>query len=175
MAQCYNGRMLSLRRSLKRIDHGIRHAAVLVSASYHPARRELTQEARDLARRLPSILDQPLPEALTGLTPPPAAASPLDPKTIRQIVDAMTAFGAGRPLGLCLRRSLLRFYFLRRAGVPVTIHFGARRIGDAVGGHAWLTLDGQPYHEQPENYQRYVLMFSFPQKAIGDHYSLNDG
>jgi hypothetical protein len=109
-------------------------------------RRHFVQETLILARELPGRLDQPLPAALQALTPP-AAPQFLDPDTMRQIVDALTAFGAGRPLGICLRRSLLRYHFLRRAGLPLVIHFGARRLGDDIGGHAWLTLDGQPYHE----------------------------
>lgn len=107
-------------------------------------------------------MDKPLPVALAELTPAPAPG-PLDPETIRQIADALTAFGAGRPLGICLRRSLLRYHFLRRAGLPVVVHFGARRLGERIGGHAWLTLDGQPYHEAPEHYLNYVLMFSYPE------------
>ena len=103
-----------------------------------------------------------LPAALAELTPAPAP-QPLDTDTIRQIADALTAFGAGRPLGICLRRSLLRYYFLRRAGLPVVVHFGARRLGERIGGHAWLTLNGQPYYEAPEHYLNYALMFSYPQ------------
>ena len=107
-------------------------------------------------------MDSPLPAALAELTPA-SAPQPLDTDTIRQIADALTAFGAGHPLGICLRRSLLRYYFLRRAGVPVVVNFGARRLGERIGGHAWLTLDGQPYYEAPEHYLNYALMFSYPQ------------
>ena len=80
-------------------------------------------------------MDSPLPAALAELTPAPVP-QPLDADTIRAIVDALTAFGAGRPLGICLRRSLLRYYFLRRADVPVVVNFGARRLGERIGGHA---------------------------------------
>jgi len=114
-----------------------------------------------LAQELPIRMDSPLPAALAELTPAPGP-QPLDADTIRPIVDALTAFGAGRPLGICLRRSLLRYYFLRRVDVPVVVNFGARRLGERIGGHAWLTLDGQPYHEAPEHYLNYALMFSYP-------------
>ncbi len=127
-------------------------------------RRHFVQEALALARELPDRLDQPLPVALQALTP---AAQPqfLDSDTMRQIVDALTAFGAGRPLGICLRRSLLRYYFLRRAGLPLVIHFGARRLGEDIAGHAWLTLDGEPYHEKPEHTRVHTLMWSYPSTA----------
>lgn len=156
--------MSSLKQAPSRVGRGLHHAAALVVATLQPAPRQLVSEALHLARLLPAQLDQPLPIALARLTPAPAPQA-LDPRTIREIVDALTAFGAGRPLGICLRRSLLRYYFLRRAGLPVVVNFGARRLGDALGGHAWLTLDGEPYYEPPENYQRYVLMLSFPPDA----------
>jgi len=59
----------------------------------------------------------------------------------RRLVDvAMLAYGVSG-LGPCLRRSLLRYHFLRRSGFPVTINFGARVVAgkpdQAVAGHAW--------------------------------------
>lgn len=150
-----------LRRIFVRARRGLFYSAVLVAAVVDGQRRHFVQEALALARELPGRLDQPLPAALQALT---LQAQPqfLDHDTLRQIVDALTAFGAGRPLGICLRRSLLRYYFLRRAGLPVVIHFGARRLGDDIAGHAWLTLHGQPYYEKPENTQIHALMWSFP-------------
>jgi hypothetical protein len=154
--------MSILHRALLRTRRGLRYSAILAAAWADPAQRRFVLEARALARELPARMDGPLPAALAGLTPQPAPDT-LDAATIRQIADALTAFGAGRPLGICLRRSLLRYYFLRRAGLPVVVHFGARRLGERIGGHAWLTLDDQPYYEAPEHYLNYVLMFSYPQ------------
>lgn len=154
--------MSSFTPSLVRLKRGAFYSAFLARAALDPAQRQLIGEALALARELPTRLEQPLPAALEALTPA-AQAQTLDAYTIRRIVDALTAFGAGRPLGICLRRSLMRYYFLRRAGLPVVVHFGARRLGDGIGGHAWLTLDGRPYHEQPEHYLEYVVMFSYPQ------------
>jgi hypothetical protein len=156
--------MSVLRRLVVRARRGLAYSTVLAAAVVNRQRRHFVQETLALARELPGRLDQPLPAALQALTPP-AAPQPLDPETMRQIVDALTAFGAGRPLGICLRRSLLRYHFLRRAGVPLVIHFGARRLGDDIGGHAWLTLDDQPYHEKPEHYQAHTLMWSYPSPA----------
>jgi hypothetical protein len=150
-----------LRRGLTRLSRAVRYSVVLLAALAMPARRRFLGEVLALARQLPAALDQPLPAALESLTPAPAPQV-LSGDTIRQIIDAATAFGAGRPLGICLRRSLLRYYFLRRAAVPVVVHFGARRLDDRIGGHAWLTLDGQPYHELPEHVRNYALMFSYP-------------
>lgn len=154
--------MSSLRLIARRAQRGARYCLVLAVALVDPLQRRFAREALALARELPARMDSPLPAALGELTPA-AASQALETDTIRQIVDALAAFGAGRPLGICLRKSLLRYYFLRRAGLPVTIHFGARRLGERLGGHAWLTLDGQPYYETPEHYLNYVLMFSYPQ------------
>jgi hypothetical protein len=85
---------------------------------------------------------------------------------IRQLADAVAAWQLRSPLGICLRRSLLRYYFLREAGLPVKISFGARlkseREGSGLGGHAWLTLNGRAYYEPPANYEGFVVMYSYP-------------
>ncbi|MFZ2487708.1 MAG: lasso peptide biosynthesis B2 protein [Anaerolineae bacterium] len=153
--------MTAFFRAPVRLQRGLVYTAALLRALTNARQRALVREALTLARQLPQRLEQPLPEALAGLTPP-VVPQPLPETTIRQIVDALTAFGAGRPLGICLRRSLLRYYFLRRAGLPLVIHFGARRQGDAIGGHAWLTRQDQPYHEQPQNILTHTEMWRFP-------------
>ena len=70
------------------------------------------------------------------------------------------------PLGVCLRRSLTRYFFLRRADVPVVIQFGARFVGGKadrdVTGHAWLTCNGRSYHEAEENWRDFTVMFRWP-------------
>lgn len=153
--------MPSLQRVLVGVRRGLAYGSVLTAAVVDGTQRRFVAEALALARELPTRLEQPLPAALLALTPP-AAPQALDPETTRAIVDALTAFGAGRPLGICLRRSLLRYHFLRRAGLPLVIHFGARRLGDDIAGHAWLTLAGQPYHEKPEHVVAHTRMWSYP-------------
>jgi len=70
------------------------------------------------------------------------------------------------PLGLCLRRSLVRYHYLRRAGLPVDLKFGAKFVAGKpdreVTGHAWLTLNDHPYVEADENWKGFVVMLSFP-------------
>jgi hypothetical protein len=149
---------------LVRARRAFAYGAVLAMAMADGRQRHFVQETLALGRELPGRLDQPLPAALQALTPP-AQPQFLGHDTIRHIVDALTAFGAGRPLGICLRRSLLRYYFLRRAGLPLVIHFGARRLGDDIAGHAWLTLDGLPYYERPEHIQVHTHMWSYPSAA----------
>jgi hypothetical protein len=153
--------MFRLKRALVGLRRGLAYSSVLALALVSGAQRRLLVEALALARELPARLEQPLPAALLGLTPP-AQPQALSLDATRAIVDALSAFGAGRPLGICLRRSLLRYHFLQRAGLPVVIHFGARRQGQDIAGHAWLTLDGQPYHEKAEHVLAHTLMWSYP-------------
>ncbi len=48
----------------------------------------------------------------------------------------------------CLRRSLVLYHLLRRAGRPVELRIGVRRDDQAaLAAHAWLMLDGEPYVE----------------------------
>lgn len=140
------------------------YSGVLLRASVSSSQRRLLREIFSLGRELPQRLDTPLPEAMAALTPA-AVSAMVAPATICRLVDAACALGAGRPLGICLRRSLLRYYFLRRAGLPLVVHFGARRLGEAVGGHAWLTLNGRPYHENPAHVLPHTLMWSYPPPA----------
>jgi hypothetical protein len=118
---------------------------------------------------LPQRFDQPLPQMMAELTPSTQAQSAVYPDEIRPLADAVAAWQLHSPLGICLRRSLLRYYFLREAGLPVTIVFGARlkgkEEGGGIGGHAWLTLAGQPYYERPGNYEGFVVMYTFPETA----------
>lgn len=150
---------------MTRLQRGARYSLILAYALASAPRRRLLREALAFAGSLSTRLDQPLPAALHAMTPA-AAPQSLNPDAIRDIVDALTAFGAGRPLGICLRRSLTRFHFLRRAGLPVVVVFGARRVEEGIGGHAWLTLDGQPYHEAPQNTLNYVVMYTHPGWAM---------
>lgn len=86
--------------------------------------------------------------------------------SVRRLADLTALLDRRSPFGLCLRRSLLRYHFLRRAGVPVAVQFGARfKAGQPdrdVTGHAWVALDGQPYFEDGENYRGFRVMLSYP-------------
>lgn len=133
------------------------------------------------SRDLPRQFNQPLPVMMARLTPPshhkPEAhrdksiqrlnnAWPLSANDIRKLADAVAAWHLCSPLGICLRRSLLRYHFLREADTPVEIVFGARlkepRERGGLGGHAWLTLDGRPYYENPADYEGFVVMYTYP-------------
>jgi hypothetical protein len=130
-----------------------------------PQERQLWAEMRAYVRALPAALEAPLPAFLAAQTP---AAADLDqaPDRLRLLADAAALAERGSPLGLCLRRSLVRYHFLRRAGVPLVLNFGARLKGPAaeraVAGHAWVSLAGRPYHEAGEDYQGFAVVLQYP-------------
>jgi hypothetical protein len=86
--------------------------------------------------------------------------------TIRHLADLAALLERRSPLGLCLRRSLTRYHFLRRIGVPVVVCFGAKFVAGRpdrdIAGHAWLTLNGRVYHEDSENWQGFTVMLVHP-------------
>lgn len=130
-----------------------------------PRHRRLWAEMRGYVRALPAALAGPLPAALAAQTP---ARADLDLREadLRRLADAAALFERRSPLGLCLRRSLARYHYLRRAGVPLTLNFGARFAGGRadrdVTGHAWVTLAGRPYCEDGENYRGFAVMLQYP-------------
>jgi hypothetical protein len=88
--------------------------------------------------------------------------------TIRNFADLAALLDRRSPLGLCLRRSLTRYHFLRQADVPVVIRFGAKFVNGIadreIAGHAWLTLNDSPYYEEDENWRGFTVMMSYPQE-----------
>ncbi len=128
-------------------------------------RRALFREMRDFARNLPAVLKSPLPVAMQQITPMPHPPGGSE-DAVRVLADLTALLDRRSPLGLCLRRSLTRYHFLRRAGVPVVMRFGAKFVGGKpdreITGHAWLTLDGHPYHEMDENWRGFTVMITWP-------------
>ena len=141
----------------------------LLWAWLSPGERVLVRRMIAFERALPDRFDQPLPAMTATLTPERRVKDSLPPDRVRQLADAIAAWRLRSPLGICLRRSLLRYHFLREVGLPVTIVFGARikteSEGGGLGGHAWLTLNGTPYYENPQDYRDFVTMFTYPESA----------
>lgn len=118
----------------------------------------------------------PLPRALRGLMPPPdrrggraaRGARPVPAVEFDEIarVVRLTDLVLKRRVAFlrpsCMLRSLVLFRFLREAGVPVRLHFGAAREGDGLKGHSWLTLDGALFAEVTDPTPRFLTVYSFP-------------
>jgi len=65
----------------------------------------------------------------------------------------------------CLKRSVVLYYLLRKAGLPANLHIGVRRseAGTFVA-HAWLTRDAALLFEPPaSNPDIYRVIASFPE------------
>lgn len=157
----------------KRLARGWRHTRTIVSALPAAPKRDLLTRMVAFSRTLPRQFEQPVPQMMAQLTcitdsdlPDLQNLPGLSPDEIRHLADAVAAWHLQSPLGICLRRSLLRYHFLRQAGLPVRIVFGARlkndREGGGIGGHAWLTLNGEPFYEDPQNYAGFVEMYAYP-------------
>lgn len=158
-------------RLWRRLVRAGRHTGRVGQAWLIPARRRLLWRMIAFSRSLPARFEQPLPEMMARLTPP-ARAQPVAEEAIWPLADAVAAWHFRSPLGICLRRSLLRYYFLREAALPVHIVFGARLKGRpaerTIGGHAWLILNGQPYHEHPADYEGFVPLYTYPPLTNAD-------
>lgn len=126
-----------------------------------------------LGWQLPTILKQPLPQAMAQLEAMEQERPyPLPPENqTRQLADLAALLDRQSPLGLCLRRSLLRYHYLHKLRIPVTILFGARFApGETpeqkkIAGHAWLVKEERPYHEDDENWQGYTVMLRWPENS----------
>ena len=165
---------------MTRIRHLLLAVGVLPAVALTARQRRRYSEMREFLRDLPAALDRPLSEALGALTPSPPgptrSGSPVEstPRErgsggegeIRRLADVAALLERRSPLGLCLRRSLVRYHFLRRSGVPVVLHFGAKfkdgRPDREVTGHAWLTREGRPYYEDSQNYQGFRVILVYP-------------
>jgi hypothetical protein len=131
-------------------------------------RRALLREMRQFVAELPEKMNAPILDVMADITPIfNEEKKGIKQETIlREYADLAALLARRSPLGVCLRRSLVRYHFLRRVGIDVDVQFGARFVGGKpdrqVTGHAWLTQDGQPYYEESENWEGFTVMFSYP-------------
>ena len=149
-----------------RLSHIGLALAALPGLMISAQRRALFREMRAFARGLPATLKSPLPVAMQRITPSPHSPGESE-DAVRDLADLTALLDLRSSLGLCLRRSLTRYHFLRRAGVPVVVRFGAKFVDGKpdreITAHAWLTLDGNPYHEADENWRGFTVMITWPE------------
>lgn len=62
----------------------------------------------------------------------------------------------------CLKRSLLLYYFLRKNGIEVQIHFGVKKCGSYLAGHSWLTLKGNLFMDKKRVAVAFTPIISYP-------------
>lgn len=154
---------------LTRLQHGWLALTLLPGLMFDPRHRALFRKMRAFERGLPAALKRPLPEALRSITPPSSESLNLGEAAVRRLADLAALLDRRSPLGLCLRRSLTRYHFLRQAGLPVAVQFGAKFVQGqpdrSLTGHAWLSLDGRPYHEADENWRGFTVMLRWPEEV----------
>jgi hypothetical protein len=105
-------------------------------------------------------------QALLEPRRPPVAP---DPRHLRKVGELGVALvQAGRPLlrANCRTQGLTLYYFLREAGLEVTLCFGLGARGDTYSGHCWLAVQGEPYLEPPDPRPRYQEFYRFPSGGV---------
>jgi transglutaminase superfamily protein len=107
-------------------------------------------------KSLPLVLDRLSPRLTTG-SPDEAVMGDLV-----YYVDRWLQLFPYNKKGNCFPRSLALYWFARRLGYPVHFHCGVRKEISNLAGHAWLTLDCQPFHEMGQHWQGFTVTFSYP-------------
>lgn len=88
-----------------------------------------------------------------------------DAEEIIQCVEWAMALGWPVIRPRCLTRGFARYYFLRCAGINLSLCFGAAiRNGQLIPapGHCWLVKDGLPYLEPQEPCANFFPIYWFP-------------
>jgi hypothetical protein len=113
---------------------------------------------RLLLRRksLPLVLDRLSSRSMTG-RPDEAVMGDL-----AYYLDRWLTLFPYNKKGNCFPRSLALYWFARRLGYPAFFHCGVRKEVSNLDGHAWLTLNRQPFHEAGQHWQRFTVTFSYP-------------
>ena len=90
---------------------------------------------------------------------------PAPVKAIAYYVDRLLQLFPANPRGNCLPRSLVLYGFARWHGFPVQFHCGIRRLDGVLVGHAWLTLNSQPFLERSKEWEKFAVTFTFPETS----------
>lgn len=98
------------------------------------------------------------------------AAKP-DPARVQQTIRCVElARTIGSPLvrPTCLTRGVTHYFFLRRAGLPVSLCFGAAMKNGVLihqFGHCWLVKDGEPFLENSDPRRQFLPIYSLPESV----------
>ncbi|HZV73348.1 MAG TPA: lasso peptide biosynthesis B2 protein [Conexibacter sp.] len=114
------------------------------------------------AATVPLLMRLPLPRLAALLTRPPrhAPASPGEVERLERLIALAPRVAQPLVRTGCLTRGVTLYWFLRRAGLDVELHFGLDPGHDAAtDGHCWLSLDGEPFLEQRDPRPRFVELY----------------
>ena len=101
-------------------------------------------------------------ERLLRVRHPPQLRSSQSLETIVQHLQFARRIGSPLVRSSCLTRGVTLYYFLRRAGIDVTLAFGVRGVGAEFTGHCWLERGGIPILEHEDPRTLYVPTLSIP-------------
>lgn len=100
---------------------------------------------------VPLLMRLPLARLARVLEPGRTVEAADDPAAVIErtiwLVDA--ALLRGRPVVRegCLTRSITRYWFLRRAGIDVSLAFGTGGVDGRIEAHCWLVYEGRALRE----------------------------
>ena len=103
-------------------------------------------------------------ERLLRVRQPPGHVSSWSFEAIVQHLQFARRIGSPLVRSGCLTRGVTLYYFLRRAGIDVTLAFGVRSIGAEFTGHCWLERGGVPILEDEDPRTLYVRTVSIPRQ-----------
>jgi Transglutaminase-like superfamily len=107
-------------------------------------------------KSLPRVLDRMNPHSMSG------RPDEILMEDLVYYVDRWLQLFPYNKVGNCFPRSLALYWFARRLGYPVLFHCGVKKEVSNLHGHAWLTLDCQPFHEPGQHWQQFIVTFSYP-------------
>jgi hypothetical protein len=128
----------------------------------------LAAQALALALVVPLLMCLSLGRLRALLEPrraPPAPDPAREARIVRVVPAVLRRARPVLPRHDCLVRGVTLYYFLRRAGVDVTLCFGlgpAARDADAVSGHCWLARGDHPYLEAGDPRTRFAVLYTIP-------------
>jgi hypothetical protein len=108
-------------------------------------------------------LKLPTLQRLLEPTKPPSKYEPAMVQRISASIDRLVGFGQPLFRSVCLARGTTLYYFLRRAGMDVSLCFGIRNSDAGFIGHCWLVRDGLPFMEALDPRLLYTAIYSIPQ------------
>lgn len=161
-ATCRIGwRVPNLMRSL--FSKFIRRVAILRQFR-RPAEYWLLVRLGCFAALAPLLMRLKLPYTARLLTPRRFVATP-DPVQVQRLITCMEAvLLVGQPLlqKRCLTRGVTLYYFLRRLGLEVELHFGVRYEQELFTAHCWLVKDNEPFAEAGDPRLLFTPTYKFP-------------
>ena len=81
-------------------------------------------------------------------------------------VESVLTIGSPLVSSRCLTRGLTLYYFLRRAGLKLSLCFGAGWGQAGFSGHCWLVKDGMPFLERSDPNRSFVVMYRLPECLV---------